>query len=84
MNSVLNTKIRPTVLFDVKNKDHRRWAYIFLRNRTWSGCPYIFALPQSEPNVYTMFTRLLSEHYAAQEFEGVVEKPQQSRIRAVL
>ena len=84
MNTLLNTKCRPTVVFDVDNPDHRRWAYRFIKQRSWSGCPYIFALPQSEPNVYTMVTRLMCEYYADQEFGGVVKKPQNSKIRAVL
>ena len=84
MNTVLSTKVRPTVLFDVRDKDHRLWAYRFLKRRSWSGCPYIFALPQSEPNVYTMVTRLLAEYYANKEFLSVAEVPQLPRIRAVL
>ncbi len=84
MNTVLNTRVRPTVVFNVENPEHRRWAHRFLKQRTWSGCPYIFALPQSEPSVYTMVTRLMCEYYAEQEFGGVAKEQQKSRIRAVL
>jgi hypothetical protein len=83
-NTVLNTRLRPTVLFNVQNPDHRYWGWRFIKQKTWSGCPYMFALPQSEPNVYTMVTRLMSEYYADREFESVAIEPQQPRIRAVL
>ena len=68
LNNVLNTVIRPTVVFDPKNRDHRYWAHKFIIHRTWSGCPWVFALPRSEDNVYNMVLRLMTEHYADQEF----------------
>jgi hypothetical protein len=68
MNTVMQTKMRPTVLFDPKNSQHREWALQFLEQRSWQGCPVMFALPQSEPNVYTMITRELSLYYLQQEF----------------
>jgi hypothetical protein len=68
MNTVMMTKLRPTVLFDPQNKQHREWAYLFLENKSWRDCPVMFALPQSEPSVYTMITRELSLYYLQQEF----------------
>jgi hypothetical protein len=83
-NSVLNTLRRQTVLFDAANLEHRRWAHRFVKERNWQGCPYTFALPNSEPNVYTMVTRLLTEYYGDQEFAvGAKVKPKPS-LRAVL
>ena len=69
MNTVMMTKLRPTVLFDVNNPQHREWAYKFLESKTWSGCPVMFALPQSEPSVYTMITRELALYYTRGEFQ---------------
>ena len=68
MNTVMLTKMRPTVLFDVQNTQHREWALNFLENRSWRDCPVMFALPQSEPSVYTMITRELALYYLGQEF----------------
>jgi hypothetical protein len=72
------------VLFDASNAEHRRWAHRFVKERNWQGCPYTFALPNLEPNVYTMVTRLLTEYYGDQEFAvGVKAKPKPG-LRAVL
>lgn len=68
MNSVLSLYSRPTVVFDVKNKQHRRMAYEFLRTRSWRDCPVQFALPIGEDNVYTMIMRLMTEYYIQREF----------------
>lgn len=91
MNTVMMTRNRPTVMFDVEDQEHRYWAHQFLKNRSWQGCPYLFALPQSEPNVYTMITRQLAEYYSNLEFaqittlnrvsKGVVKMPQRSQVR---
>jgi hypothetical protein len=83
-NSVLNTLRKQTVLFDASNAEHRKWAHCFVKQRDWRGCPYTFALPNLEPNVYTMVTRLLTEYYGDQEFAvGAKAKPKPS-LRAVL
>jgi len=71
MASMLKLYSRPTVLFDVKNKDHRRMAQEFLVNRSWRGCPVQFALPIGEDNVYTMIMRLLTQYYAEKEFGAI-------------
>jgi hypothetical protein len=72
------------VLFDASNAEHRRWAHRFVKERNWQGCPYTFALPNLEPNVYTMVTRLLTEYYGDQEFAvGAKVKPKPG-LRSVL
>ena len=68
MNTVMMTRVRPTVLFNVEDVQHREWAHQFLEQKSWSGCPVMFALPQSEPSVYTMITRELSLYYLRKEF----------------
>ena len=71
------------MLFDASNAEHRRWAHRFVKERNWQGCPYTFALPNLEPNVYTMVTRLLTEYYGDQEFASQGNKGK-SKLRAVL
>lgn len=80
MNTVMMTKMRPTVLFNVDNSEHRRYAWEFLQTKSWRNCPVMFALPNSEPSVYTMITRELSNWYASREFGANTNTP---RIRAV-
>ena len=79
MNSILRTKQRPTILFDVTDQQHRKWAYDFIKHRTWRDCPVMFALPHSEDNVYSMLMRLMTEYYADKEF-GVAQKPQDAKV----
>lgn len=68
MTMMLNLYGRPTVVFDVKNKQHRKMAHQFLKNRSWRECPVQFALPIGEDNVYTMIMRLMTEYYSQKEF----------------
>jgi hypothetical protein len=79
VNNLLNTMIRPTVKFNAENREHRYWAHQFITNRTWRGCPFVFALPQSEDNVYNMVLRHLAEWYSNKEF-AVVEMPQEKVV----
>ena len=74
INSLLSTGLRPTVRFDATNRDHRRHAHQFLKDRSWKNCPYVFTLHNSEDNVYAMITKALSEYYTDQEF-GQVSQP---------
>ncbi len=70
MNTVMMTKLRPTVLFNPQDPQHREWAHQFLEQKTWRDCPVMFALPNSEPSVYTMITRELALFYTRKEFEA--------------
>lgn len=68
MSTMLKLYTRPTVIFDVKNKEHRKMAHQFLTRRSWTNCPVQFALPIGEDNVYTMIMRLMTEYYSQKEF----------------
>jgi hypothetical protein len=67
-NSLIYTQVRPTVLFDAGNAEHRRFAHQFLTERTWRNCPYIFALPDGYDNVFNMIVNRLALWYSQQEF----------------
>ena len=76
LNSVVMTKIRPTVLFDANNPEHRRHGYLMIRDRSLKGCPWIFALHEGHDNVIDMIHTELARWYAEKEFgsaEGFVE-----------
>lgn len=80
MTSMLNLYRRPTVVFDVKNRQHRQMAHEFLNTRSWRTCPVHFALPVGEDNVYTMVMRLMTEYYAGKEF-GTLPKHDSEYLR---
>jgi hypothetical protein len=79
LNSVVMTKIRPTVIFDPSNPEHRKHAWIMIKNRSLKDCPWIFALHEGHDNVIDMIYRDLTEWYVEKEF-GVAAKPQKQVV----
>ena len=75
LNSVIMTKVRPTVVFEAAKPDHRRHAWIMMKNRSLKDCPYIWALNDGQDNVFDMVRQQLSSWYTEQEF-GVAAMPQ--------
>jgi hypothetical protein len=75
LNSVVMTKIRPTVIFDPSNKEHRRHAWIMIKNRSLKDSPWIFALHEGHDNVIDMINREMVRWYTDQEFV-VADQPQ--------
>ena len=73
LNSVIMTKVRPTVIFDAADPEHRKHAWIMIKNRTLKECPYIWALNEGHDNVIDMIRHKLVEWYADQEFG--IDKP---------
>lgn len=63
---------RPYVVFDAKNKDHRKWYADFNKNLSWSKCPVRFVVDDDAGDLITMIQRKLIEHYTAREF-GKIE-----------
>lgn len=59
---------RPYVVFDPKNKDHRKWYADFNKNLSWSKCPVRFVVDDDAGDLITMIQRKLIEHYTAREF----------------
>lgn len=59
---------RPWVVFDPRNKDHRRWFADFNRNLTWSHCPVRFIVPDDAGDLITMIQRRLIQYYVDKEF----------------
>lgn len=77
--SLLDHALRPVVLFDPDNKDHRQHYNNFLVRGTWGKCPVRFAVEGDAQNnnlAYAM-QRMLVEYYMAKEFKGVVKEPQE-------
>ena len=59
---------RPYVVFDAKNKDHRKWFAIFNKSRAWSQCPVRFVVNDDHGDLITMIQRELIQHYVDKEF----------------
>ncbi len=77
---------RPWVVFDAKNKDHRKWFADFNKNLTWARCPVRFVVNDDHGDLITQIQRGLIQYYVDREFgpesaprvrsKGVVKKPQ--------
>jgi hypothetical protein len=65
---------RPYVVFDPKNKDHRRWFAEFNEHLTWGNCPVRFVVSEDAGDLITMIQRSLIQYYVDKEF-GTVEHP---------
>lgn len=68
MMTVLNVASRPTVYFDVTDREHRKWFAKFLRNRSWRYCPVQFYLEQGYSDVPAMIQDKMSAWYLGREF----------------
>ena len=77
---------RPWVVFDAKNKDHRRWFADFNQTGAWGRCPVRFVVNEEHGDLITMIQRELIRFYVDREFgteknprvrpKPVAEKPQ--------
>jgi hypothetical protein len=56
------------VVFDAKNKEHRRWFAEFQARKSWSHCPVRFIIDDENGDLLTMIQRRLIDYYTDQEF----------------
>lgn len=58
---LLNKNMRPLVVFDETNKEHRELLKKFMETNSWSHSPYRFELPEEDSQnlAYTMQKRVL-------------------------
>ena len=73
---LLNQAVRPAVVFDPANKEHRRHYANFLKERTWGKCPVRFQIngnDGSNNNMAYAMQRLLTEYYMGKEFQISVD-----------
>lgn len=64
----LNLFGRPFVIFDAKNKNHRRWFAEFQNKRAWGQCPVRFVIDDDNGDLVTMIQRRLIDYYSTKEF----------------
>lgn len=60
---------RPQVVFDPKNKDHRKWAASFFKNNSWRECPVRFLVNDNSIDLTSVIKRQLVEFYTTKEFK---------------
>jgi hypothetical protein len=68
---LLEHSLRPLVVFDPTNKEHRTHYANFLKTNTWGRCPIRFAIDGpdgSNNNMAYAMQRLLTEFYIKKEF----------------
>ncbi len=59
---------RQYVVFDAKNKDHRKWFAHFNETRSWGSCPVRFVIDNDHGDLITMIQRELIKYYVDKEF----------------
>lgn len=65
---------RPLVKFDVKDPEHRKHYWLYLKNNSWGRCPYRFWFEgESSENLISVIERQMLTYYAQQEF-GRIKK----------
>jgi hypothetical protein len=56
------------VVFNPEDKEHRKWAAIFFKNKSWFGCPVRFVVSDSGVAL-NVIQRQLVEYYTNHEFK---------------
>ena len=59
---------RPWVVFDPKDKNHRKWFAEFNKNSSWGHCPVRFVVDDDAGDLLTMIQRKLIAYYVGKEF----------------
>lgn len=72
---------RPWVVFDAKDKEHRKWFADFNKTGAWGRCPVRFVVNDDHGDLITQIQRELIQYYVDREFaegrvRGVANKPQ--------
>jgi glucosamine 6-phosphate synthetase-like amidotransferase/phosphosugar isomerase protein len=82
--SKLNKFMRPTVEFDVMNRQHRTWAYEALQTSTWGRIPVRFSVSEEALNIQYTIERQLLEYYIGREFKKPVDKPAKKQYNSIV
>jgi hypothetical protein len=65
---------RPWVVFNAKDREHRRWFAEFNKSGAWGKCPVRFVVNDDHGDLITQIQRELIQFYVDKEF-GTIEKP---------
>jgi hypothetical protein len=59
---------RPFVVFDAKDRSHRKWFADFNKTNAWGRCPVRFVVNECHGDLITQIQRELIAHYVSKEF----------------
>ena len=65
---------RPWVVFNAKDREHRRWFAEFNKSGAWGRCPVRFVVNDDHGDLITQIQRELIQFYVDKEF-GTATKP---------
>ena len=69
----LNQYMRPAVIFDPNNKDHRAYFGEFVKTSSWKNCPVQFYISDDSTDLIYFIQKSMIAYYLEQEF--VAKKP---------
>lgn len=67
--SKLNVHIRQAVVFDPANKEHRKLYHQFVKQSSWTGCPYNWIIDDDSTSILYMIQKKLVGYYTHKEFD---------------
>lgn len=59
---------RPWIVFNAKNKLHRKWFAEFNKSSQWGRCPVRFVVNEDHGDLITQIQRELIQYYVDKEF----------------
>ena len=59
---------RQWVVFNARNKEHRKWFANFNKTGAWGQCPVRFVVNDDHGDLITQIQRELIAHYVGREF----------------
>ena len=63
-----------SIVFNAKDREHRRWFAEFNKSGAWGKCPVRFVVNDDHGDLITQIQRELIQFYVDKEF-GTIEKP---------
>jgi hypothetical protein len=68
--SILSLSLRPLMVFDASNNEHRKYYAEFVKRKTWGYCPVRFVIEgNSQTDLITYIERCLVDYYTMKEFK---------------
>jgi Fe-S cluster biosynthesis and repair protein YggX len=64
----ISTLVRPQVVFNSDNPDHRKWVANFIKTKSWRDCPVRFLVNDNSLDMANVVQRQLLEYYINKEF----------------
>ena len=77
----LNLFRKPTIAFDVNNRQHRNDYAVFMKTGSWKHCPVHYEIADVAGEVQSVVQRRLLEYYSSKEFAKVwLDKESTDRV----